>query len=1004
MAIRGRLDELQASEVLQFLTQSGRSGTLRFREGRRSKYLSFEMGRLVFAVNQHELPPLAEVLHQRGLIESDDQQAEQRFDEELTRALEWRRSGVHRPMTAAFPHTRLGYILVACGCLTKADLEAALAPRNIPESVLEDVLVHSGVISKAGMAELRSKPGSKPSLHDAILSSDALTAEQVTAAIACMADQTLSRLLVATGCVKSNDAAYCLEHLEALRGDSRPQFRIGEYLVVSGKLTQRQLERALGAQLSRYSMLGEILVDQGVLTEEDIAEAEQEIAELRLEFSPLRVLREALVRDNGFTRERFATAREEQIESDKTLAAILVETGRIAEADLRKKFEDSLCMELTDLMFWQEGEYEFFEGLSLADALGDEGLGRIHTYSFEVSSLLLDAHYRADELRRTVFCTLGPATILLGTTPTENTEDVADVDARLLARMDGKRPLSEVCSVLPGNLLTHAERISGFVDKGLAVPLTRQHAFEKGQASMRVKEFALAITFFKHAMRTEGEGPEVAELRMWIQHARLAKSRRVFKRITHAAHRGLRYVASRSLMRGMATWCSRHELVARPCRWFAALWHGMRRRWIQGSRRTALTIQDFMIQKGFARHWWTVRRCVVNPIAGWSGRPAPKVMTSVVAVLMAAVALMIPGVADIDHEAGRSVPENPDNPLRALRAPIRKMRFDSPVETSPEVTANALFVTTRDGVLHGIPLARGAKTKEWKVQLGEYGDLLSPPARFKDTLFVTNVRGAVHAVTTQGKRLWTRLFPRVERIVPVVIPLSRTESAGLAIAARESLFILHPDDGRILYRLRCGNVIEAPPVVDGDRIFVGSADNHVYCADWRKKQVLWDTEVGQDVLSLVRVEDTLITHVRGGYLVALRCRDGAVVWRKIEETRRVQSIRELHDGRFGLVLQDGGGEVCDGATGEVARTVPAVKHEATVRMYLADSSAFYYSERGDIGQVDEHGERLWQLSNSLLRITSFAIRRNSLVVSSRDGNVWIFSLRRTDSRRKRTDD
>ncbi len=39
MAIRGRLEDLEASEILQFLAQSGKTGTLRFADDHKSKLL-----------------------------------------------------------------------------------------------------------------------------------------------------------------------------------------------------------------------------------------------------------------------------------------------------------------------------------------------------------------------------------------------------------------------------------------------------------------------------------------------------------------------------------------------------------------------------------------------------------------------------------------------------------------------------------------------------------------------------------------------------------------------------------------------------------------------------------------------------------------------------------------------------------------------------------------------------------------------------------------------------
>ncbi len=49
--------------------------------------------------------------------------------------------------------------------------------------------------------------------------------------------------------------------------------RLGEILVGNGKLEQRQLERALSHQASVSSLIGEILVTLGFISEDDLTGA-----------------------------------------------------------------------------------------------------------------------------------------------------------------------------------------------------------------------------------------------------------------------------------------------------------------------------------------------------------------------------------------------------------------------------------------------------------------------------------------------------------------------------------------------------------------------------------------------------------------------------------------------------------------------------------------------------------------------------------------------------------
>ncbi|MGC8862148.1 MAG: GspE/PulE family protein [Armatimonadota bacterium] len=54
---------------------------------------------------------------------------------------------------------------------------------------------------------------------------------------------------------------------------SLPRTRLGDILVTAGVLTEKQLEWALDQQKSNYKRLGEILLDEGLVSDDDVAEA-----------------------------------------------------------------------------------------------------------------------------------------------------------------------------------------------------------------------------------------------------------------------------------------------------------------------------------------------------------------------------------------------------------------------------------------------------------------------------------------------------------------------------------------------------------------------------------------------------------------------------------------------------------------------------------------------------------------------------------------------------------
>ena len=106
MTLRGLLRSFPPLEVLQFLTQSGKTGTLRVYDESDTKLLAFEQGQLLYAIHQRKIPPLVELLIHRDLL-SEQKLAvlpvsEKRWDDVVSRALERHRklSRKHGPEKA----------------------------------------------------------------------------------------------------------------------------------------------------------------------------------------------------------------------------------------------------------------------------------------------------------------------------------------------------------------------------------------------------------------------------------------------------------------------------------------------------------------------------------------------------------------------------------------------------------------------------------------------------------------------------------------------------------------------------------------------------------------------------------------------------------------------------------------------------------------------------------------------------------------------------------------
>lgn len=102
--------------------------------------------------------------------------------------------------------------------------------------------------------------------------------------------------------------------------------KLGEILVENGLLTEAQLVEALAAQRKERKLLGEIIVDLGFTTKEKLH------ATLAHQFGS--ILGEILINRGYLSFDQLQSALEEQKNSSRTLGEILIDKGLISENGL----------------------------------------------------------------------------------------------------------------------------------------------------------------------------------------------------------------------------------------------------------------------------------------------------------------------------------------------------------------------------------------------------------------------------------------------------------------------------------------------------------------------------------------------------------------------------------------------------------------------------------------------------------------------------------------------
>jgi len=1033
MALKGTLQSFPPSEPLQFLTYSGKTGTLLIDDDLDSKLFAFENGQLYYAIHQRQLPDLGqlpdltEIVVHRAWVSREDMPTAQKsrfeWDDVVSRALARRRNLAHdglpdrrnQSLRSGPIVSRLGSVLVAQNTITSDQLANAMKPASMPDVLLESVLRGADPASAKAIQEARSSKRENQSLYECLIEQQLLAEEEMAAAASCMTDESLAEHLVYLGVVNRPDVRYCLEQFEALGSRIVPGVKLGRLLVAKGTILARQLEKAREEQVKDGRLIGEVLMEQGVLTREQLSQAISEQAALAAAFGPLSSLRRRLESWHGITTTEFDDALRSFCDdpdehADRTLIDSFAEVREIPWDEVRALVRDILMEEVCDLLTLERASFEFFEGFSLQDVLGTE-LPRIHSLSFDAQSLLLSAHSEIDELRRTNFKGISARTVFVvetmqGDAPEQFSagDEHAAGELNVIMRCDGRHSLREVCRVLPGSPFSHIRMCAEFHEKGMLRPLGREEAFEAGNDLVAQGQHRRASVLFTHAVGMPGGVPSDEELRVALQNARWRGEERLLQRIGIGLIKLSRAVVQLPVIRNISRFFVRSSMLASVRKGVMGAAMGLR----SIASRCRVAFEQFLIRRGWARYWWGIKKRIVTPIGKLFGRRGDrKVVTLGVLVTVLFVLLL------------QATPEQPPEPIAPITdsmpasvahaTPLATFRSEAPIETSPVHHDGLAYFTARDGMLRAMRLQEpvadanpqpGAAAQqvawsleeEWAVQGGEYGDILSSPMIAGERILVTNLRGEVLCVSLAGEVMWKAQFPRLERIAPSPIYDEDANLAGIAVVSYESVHVLDPENGQSVYQLRTGNRITTAPAGAGSRLFVGSTDNHLYGVDWRAGEILWEDDVGDDVTTLHYQEGNVVFGTRAGRFSARDAETGAQIWSRSLDQNAIRSTRELGPGSLFLELARSRGEVVWLADGETTSELSLPYTYRAAQVQRQGDRLFYVSKAGYVGEVNAAGEHLWRTEPSIGEVSGWAIGEGWVMAANRVGELVAFSL------------
>lgn len=204
---------------------------------------------------------------------------------------------------------------------------------------------------------------------------------------------------------------------------------------------------------------------------------------------------------------------------------------------------------------------------------------------------------------------------------------------------------------------------------------------------------------------------------------------------------------------------------------------------------------------------------------------------------------------------------------------------------SPSVYGDTLFVGV-DTTLAAFNAKTGAKKWARDIAPDSAADVWSSALQSGDTLYVLDTAAVLHACHAQsGAELWHVSVSAVPvNLASVLLPTASTpalDGDSLYIGSFDHhVYAFRASDGATRWKtITRGKILSSPVVSDG-AVYLGSTDGYLYALDTRDGSVKWKYRTGQPVNSTPVVADGVVYFASDDhYVYALDATTGKPFWR-----------------------------------------------------------------------------------------------------------------------------
>ena len=323
--------------------------------------------------------------------------------------------------------------------------------------------------------------------------------------------------------------------------------------------------------------------------------------------------------------------------------------------------------------------------------------------------------------------------------------------------------------------------------------------------------------------------------------------------------------------------------------------------------------------------------------------------------------------------------------------------MESPVVGSPAIYGDFMYVVSQDGVLKAIDMENG--TEDWSINLK--GDTNATPVVSNNTVFV-GTNESFKAVDIDSQDILWKYNTSDEAIEGAAYVDGDTVYVGCDDG---HVYGFNITDGNKIFEADLGDdeIVSSPIVVNGS-LYVGSTNGNVYCIDINNTAITWQYATGDEIHSSPAYSDgKIIIGSDDDSVYALNESNGALCW-DYDLNNKVRSSASIDEYNNNVYIgSDEGNLTCldlrDGSlkwshsTGGAVQSTPAIK-EDLVAFGSSDGTAYVLNKY--TGQKEFTYNPGSILFNSEIT-SSPVINGNSLFLADHSGHVYSLNIDKNES-------